>query len=272
MERCRHRWPPSRSKAAMEQTDFRTWTTALIAPDPRGPISPRQAVTELADFLDRLVRDRRVHPGDDLLSDLVMTQDDDDCLTDQELTSLAFLLLWAGYENSLNMIGNAVLALLQHPDQAAALTRPDHTGHDDLPEAAVEELLRYAHPNQVPIRRFPTRDLTIHGTSIRCGDTVLLAGAAIHRDPDHFPDPDRLDLTRSPNPHLAFGHGIHHCLGAPLARLHFAIAISVLFRRLPDLALAVPVGELSWRPSWRSRALRTLPIRAETTTPRGSSD
>jgi cytochrome P450 len=128
-------------------------------------------------------------------------------------------------------------------------------------ERAVEELARYDPPAPLAIRRFPTEDVTIAGVTIPAGAAVLFSIAAANRDPDRFPDPDRLDLGRATEGHLAYGHGIHYCVGAPLARLEAQVGIATVLRRLPGLALAVPAAELRWRPSSRVRGLVELPVR-----------
>ncbi|MEU6357514.1 cytochrome P450, partial [Streptomyces sp. NPDC047072] len=166
---------------------------------------------------------------------------------------LAFLILFAGYENTVQLIGNAVLGLLQHPAQLAAL-RADPAR---LP-AAVEEFARFEGPALLAIRRFATEDVTIGDVTVPAGETVLLSLAAANRDPARFPDPDRLDLGRDASGHLALGHGVHYCLGAPLARAETEIALAALLERFPDLRLAAP--DLDWRPSLRARGLRSLPV------------
>jgi len=240
----------------IDQLDrIRAWTDTLIAPGPHQPYTPRQAITELAGFLRDLVADRRRHPDGSLISDLVAARDGGDQLTDDELTSLVFLLMWAGYETTIDALGTGILALLQHPDLRSRL----HENADDVP-AAIEEFLRRTGPTPLSIRRFATEDLTIGGTRIPAGDTVLLLIASANRDPAIYDRPDAYDIDRTPNPHLAFGHGIHHCLGAPLARLELSVAIGTLAARYPDMALAVPVEQLRWRPSFRARGLTSLPV------------
>ncbi|MEU4088669.1 cytochrome P450 family protein [Streptomyces aureus] len=239
-----------------DRHDFRSWTDALVAPDPERPTLAREAVGRMLAFFTQLIADKRTAPADDLLSALIAVRDEDDRLSEDELMSLTFLILFAGYENTVHLIGNAVLNLLRHPDQLTEL-RADPTRMS----AAVEELARYDGPVPLAIRRFATEDVTIGDVTIPAGDTVLLCLAAAHRDPDRFTDPDRFDIDRDAGGHLALGHGIHYCLGAPLARMETEIALSTLFGRFPDLALDVPPGELKWRPSMRSRGLLSLPVR-----------
>jgi cytochrome P450 len=240
---------------ADSRPDFRVWTDALTAPDPTRPERAKEAVSHLWRFFTWLIADKRRQPGDDLLTDLIAARDRDDRLTEDELTSLAFLILFAGYENTVQLIGNAILALLDHPQQAALL-RED----PGLIPQAVDELLRFDGPAPLAIRRFPTEDIEIGGVRIPAGETVLLSLASANRDPAIFADPDRLDMRRATRGHLALGHGIHYCLGAPLARLETAIALETLLRRLPGLALAGPRDQVCWRPSIRSRGLLSLDV------------
>ncbi|WP_225831414.1 cytochrome P450 [Streptomyces sp. NK08204] len=234
--------------------DFRIWTDTLVAPDPARPGAAREAVGAMLGFFTRLLAAKRAEPADDLLSDLIAVREEGgDRLSEDELMSLAFLILFAGYENTVQLIGNAVLALLQHPDQLAALRKDP----DRLP-AAVEESMRYEGPALLAIRRFPVEDVTIAGVTIPAGETVWVSLSAADRDPDRFPDPDRLDLGRDASGHLALGHGIHYCLGAPLARAETEIALAALLERFPDLALAE--GELRWRRSLRAHGLVALPV------------
>jgi hypothetical protein len=235
------------------RTDFRSWTDALVAPDPARPQAAGEAVVAMLGYFTRLLADKREEPADDLLSDLIAVRDQGDRLTEDELMSLAFLILFAGYENSVQLIGNAVLVLLNHPEQLAALRKDPSR----LP-AAVEEFARYEGPALLAIRRFPTEDVTIGGVAVPAGETVLLSLSAANRDPARFPDPERLDLGRDASGHLALGHGIHYCLGAPLARVETEIALSALLERFPCLALAE--GEPRWRPSLRARGLLALPV------------
>lgn len=191
--------------------DFRIWTDTLVAPAPdAGPEAAKEAVVAMLGYLTRLLADKRSEPADDLLSDLIAVRDEGDRLSEDELMSLAFLILFAGYENTVQLMGNAVLALLQHPEQPAAL-RKDMT---QLP-TAVQEFLRYEGPALLAIRCFPVADVTIGGVTIPAGETVWVSPSAADRDPARFPDSARLDLTRDASGHLALGHGIHSCPGDP---------------------------------------------------------
>ncbi|MGW4759796.1 cytochrome P450 family protein [Streptomyces chartreusis] len=233
--------------------DFRVWTDTLVAPDPSRPQEAKASVVAMLGFFGELLADKREEPADDLLSDLIAVRDEGDRLSEDELMSLAFLILFAGYENTVQLIGNAVLALLRHPEQLDAL-RAD----PKRIAAAVEEFHRFEGPALLAIRRFPTEDMTIGGVRVPAGETVLLSLAAANRDPARFPDPDRLDLSRDTSGHLALGHGVHHCLGAPLARAETEIALTALLERFPELALAD--GEPRWRRSLRARGLLALPV------------
>ncbi|KAA8882940.1 cytochrome P450 [Nocardia colli] len=235
---------------------FRGWTNALLAPDPNQPGQAKEAVVQMAQFMVDLVAAKRATPADDFLSDLIAVRDAGDVLTENELVSLAFLIFWAGYENAVKLIGKGVLALLDHPEQLAALrvTAPS------ISDSAVEELLRYAHPSQFAIRRFPTEDITIGDVRIPAGETVLLGTASANRDPLFVPDPETLDLSRPDNAHLALGHGIHYCLGAPLARLETRIALGSLLHRFPRIELAIPRDQIRWRSSFREHGLHALPL------------
>ncbi|MFC1415004.1 cytochrome P450 [Streptacidiphilus sp. N1-12] len=210
----------------------------------------------LAEYLDALVTAKRTTPGDDLLSRLLEARDGGGSpLTQFELTSLASLLLVAGHETSTNAIGNAVLALLQNPDALARLRQDP-----GLVEGAVDELLRYDSAVALATFRWTQRPTRLGGQDLDAGRPVLVSLGAANRDPLAFADPDRLDLDRDARAQLAFGHGIHRCLGAPLARAELAIAVSTLLRRHPDVALAVPAEQLRWRETRLMRGLVALPV------------
>ncbi|MFE0774152.1 cytochrome P450 [Streptomyces sp. NPDC058861] len=232
--------------------DFRAWTNELIAPDPSRPQAAKQTIGAMIAFFTQLIAHKRQHPSDDLLSDLITVRDTDgDRLSEDELTSLAFLILGAGYENTVQLIGNAVHALLSHPEHLTRL-REDPS---KLPEA-VEELARYEGPALLAIRRFPTQDVTFGDETIPAGETVLLSLAAANRDPHRFSHPDQIDFDRDASGHLALGHGIHYCLGAPLARAETEIALAALLERFGTLTLAESAPR--WRASQRARGLLGL--------------
>ncbi|MGW4073801.1 cytochrome P450 family protein [Streptomyces asiaticus] len=232
---------------------FSTWVSNMLTPE--SPQQIKEAVENIHAFLLNLVATRRGALGDDMLSALIAVRDEGDQLTEDELVSLAFLLLMAGSENAQHLISAGLVTLLQHPEQVAELRAEPGL----LPEA-VEELLRYAHPNQMAIRRFPTEPIEISGTQIPAGDTVMLCLASAHRDPERYPSPDEFDIRREDKAHLALGQGMHYCLGAPLARMEIQIALHTLLHRFPQLDLAVPPQQLRWRASFRSRALKAVPV------------
>ncbi|MBI1757792.1 MAG: cytochrome P450 [Actinobacteria bacterium] len=170
---------------------------------------------------------------------------------------MVFYILFVWYEISVDLFGNAVLTLLRHREHLDRLT-----AEPDLIPTALEELWRYEAPMTFASPRYPLRDIDIAGTTIRAGDTVLLSVASANRDPRRFPEPDSLVLDRADNPHLSLGLGIHTCLGAPLVRREYQIALAALLRRFPNLSLAVPAERLRWRPGLRHRGLVTLPVTA----------
>ncbi|MFH9087900.1 cytochrome P450 [Streptomyces sp. NPDC017673] len=228
-----------------DRYDFQRWTDAMLV---RGERMPDPAVVDEAwhqmrAYVTKHLEAKRARPGDDLLSALIDAHDQEQRLSHDELIAMTFLLLVAGYITTVNLIAGGIAALLAHPGQLTLLReRPEL-----LPDA-IEEFLRYDGPVSPGIARFAREDVEIAGVTVPRGATVLIASAIADRDPARFPEPDRLDITRRDNAHLAFGHGIHYCLGAPLARLEGQVAIGTVLRRLPDLALAVPPAELIWRP------------------------
>ncbi|MFG2296180.1 cytochrome P450 [Streptomyces sp. NPDC048603] len=228
-----------------DRLDFQRWTDRMVmrGEEPPDPAVVNEAWQHMRAYITGLIRDKRADPRDDLLSALITARDEEQQLTEDELIAMVFLLLAAGYITTVNLIGGGIATLLAHPAELARL-RDD----PELLPGAIEEFLRYDGPVSPGIARFAREDVEIAGVTVPRGATVLIASAIADRDPDRFPDPDRLDLTRQDNAHLAFGHGIHYCLGAPLARLEGQIAIGTVLRRLPGLALAVPPEEIRWRP------------------------
>ncbi|MFD1832635.1 cytochrome P450 [Streptomyces desertarenae] len=248
---------------AEDQDDFRDWAGMMIrhGGGPRGGVG--RAVKRMRAYLADLIHRKRGDLGDDLISGLIRASDHGEHLTENEAAAMAFILLFAGFETTVNLIGNGTYALLRNPGQRRLLQDALAAGDTGLLRTAVEELLRYDGPVELATWRFATEPLTIGGQRIGTGEPVLVVLAAADRDPDRFGDPDTLDLTRRDNPHLGYGHGIHYCLGAPLARLEGRTALSSLLGRLPDLRLAADPAELRWRGGLIMRGLRELPVEFE---------
>ncbi len=225
---------------------FRKWTVQFFDAD--GDSS--EGIGQMGAYLAELLRRKRDEPGDDLTSELLARPHD---LTEPELVGTLLLLLVAGHETSTNLIGNGLLALLTHPAQLTKLRQ-----EPGLIVDAVEELLRFDSPVAHAVPRYATEDLEIGGVRIAAGSTVLLALGSANHD---MTLTDNLDVSRLPTRHLAFGHGVHYCLGAPLARLEGQVAFRTLLRRLPRLALGVPANTLRWRTSLTMRGLVELPVR-----------
>lgn len=233
---------------------FHGWTTALTASArPRAELVT--AGTEMLHYTRSLLELKRREPKADLLSALVAVRDGADRLTEDELTSMVFLLLIAGQETTVNLISNASLALLTNPDQLERL-RADPS----LLPSAVEEFLRYESPVQAAMR-YSTEEIELAGVTIPAGSVIIVSLLGANRDPKRFANADQLDLARRDNPQVAFGYGIHHCLGAPLARLEGGIAIRSLLARYPGLRLDVPPESLNWRVSLIMHGLAELPVR-----------
>ncbi|MFI0810097.1 cytochrome P450 [Streptomyces echinatus] len=228
---------------------------AVMSNDEDSRDAAMAAFQEVHDYLRALVARKRTGSGDDLTSALVAARDEDDRLSEDELVSMLALLLSAGHETTVNLLGSSVLALLRHPGQLDLLRREPERWPD-----AVEEVLRWDGPIQNAIWRFTRKPVTIGDVTVPAGEAVALSVAAADRDQDRFPGGEEFDVTRGERAHLAFGHGIHHCLGAPLARLEARIAVPLVFERLPGLALA---GEPAYRSSTVSRALSSLPVSFE---------
>lgn len=210
------------------------------------------AIVALEDYFHRLCTERCKQPKDDLMSLLVAAREQGDKLTEDEMISTCVLLLVAGHETTRNLIGNGTLALLRHPDELQKLQN-----NPDLIASAIEELLRFDSPLQRGWRRI-AEDVEIDGMLLRKGQLAFEMLGAANRDPEVFADPDRLDVTRQGNRHVAFGFGIHFCLGAPLARLEGRIAIRTLIERMPDIKLAT--DELEWQQNILIHGLRALPV------------
>jgi cytochrome P450 len=242
---------------AEDRQQFRKWSNAIL--DQPGPFDTnRQAPPEVEEFttyLRNLIATKSKHPDDRLVSQLVLVEEGGDKLSEDELISMMFLLIVAGHETTVNLIASGTLALLQHPEQMRLLQNDP-----SLIVPAIEELLRYTSPIIIGTARWAGNDIEWQGTLIPKGDMVLVSLMGANTDPGHFAAPADLDITREENEHLAFGKGVHFCLGAPLARLEGQIAISTLLRRLPNLHLQGDVQELKWRPGMGLRGLQVLPV------------
>ncbi len=245
---------------AADRSNFRAWSKAFVSAVP--PHVVRDAERSVMAYLTALTDAKRVTPADDLLSDLVHISGQPGQLWPDELVRMAFLLLVAGFETTVSLIGNGVLSLLRHPGQLSLL-RSDPL----LLPGAIEEFLRYEGPLHVATMRFTTEPVLVGDTQIPAGALVLISLLAANRDEARFADPHVLDITRQDPGHLAFGHGIHYCAGAPLARLEGQIAIGRLLSRFPALALpgrpgeSAEPGELHWRGSVLMHSLSSLPVR-----------
>jgi cytochrome P450 PksS len=190
------------------------------------------------------------------MSALVQAEEAGDKLSQDELLAMAFLLLVAGHETTVNLIANGTLALIEHPEQLERLERDP-----SLIKPAVEELLRYTSPVEIATERYARQDLEVAGKVVPRGELVLAVLGSANRDDMYFENPDTLDLTRDPNKHLAFGRGgVHHCLGAPLARMEGQIALTALLRRFPEIRVAVPHESLRWHRGLFLRGLERLPL------------
>ena len=239
----------------------RAWIAVTVAAyDERA--EHQRVERELAAYFTELIAAKRAEPGDDLVSALVVARDSADAdgaadgLTGNELLSTVFLLVMAGFDTTVNLIASSTLALLTHPGEETRL-RQDPS----LIPAAVEELLRFTNPVNHANDLFTTEDVPVGDVVIPAGEWVLPAISSANRDPAQFPDPDRLDLGRDTSGHVAFGHGIHYCLGAPLARMEAEVALGALLARFPRISLAVPPAELRWRPISLMNGLESLPVR-----------
>ena len=237
---------------------FRAWANALLEPamTPDKMAEANRLLTEFTDYLRALFAERRARPRDDLVSALIAAERSGDRLSENELFSTMVLLIVAGHETTVNLIANAVLALSERPDLRDALAADP----SDLPRA-IEEFLRFDGSVERALNRFAAEDVEWGGQLIRRGDPVIFILSSANRDEARFERPDDLDPERSPRAHLAFGKGIHYCLGAPLARLEAEVALRALLTNLPNLRLAVPRDTLRYRFLPGFRALEALPVR-----------
>lgn len=244
-----------------DRNRFRAWSRALVAPSPdvartvQKFAKAQQTMAEFVEYLRSICAARRRTPQNDLLTALLQVEDGGDTLSEDELFSMILLLVVVGHETSVNLIGNGMLALLQHPAALVRL-RDDPAGID----RALDELLRYDCPVERAPMRFAAVDVEMHSRTIRRGDAVSLVLGAANRDPRVFAAPAEFDIDRTNNRHLAFGLGIHYCLGAALGRLEGRVAINTLLRGCPDLRLAVAPDALRWHANPIMRGVHRLPV------------
>lgn len=240
-----------------DRAQIRIWSNALAHGQGLGKQdeSVKEHMRAFGEYTSQLVAEKRLHPADDLISQMVAIEEAGDRLSEEELLSMITLLIFAGHETTSNLIGTGTLMLLDHPDQLKKLK-----ADPSLVPSAVEELLRFNGPATIVGPRFAMRDIEIAGQQIKMGDMLLVIPTSANRDETQFSDPEELDIARNVNRHLAFGHGIHVCLGKPLARLEGEIAFATLFKRMPNLRLSVPRERITWSFSLNSRSLTALPV------------
>lgn len=238
--------------------EFRTWTAIVAGGAAREHEQPAQ-LTRLLGVIRGMIADQRARPGDGLLSDLIAVREEQDRLSDGELTSMVFALLVGGHETTACLIGNGVFRMLEDRERWNRLR-----AEPGLLPTAIEEFIRFDAPLATTTYRAAAETFEFDGRTVAAGTPIDIGLAQANRDRSRFSEADRLRLDRVENPHLGFGHGIHYCLGAPLARMEAQVAIAALLNRYPDLDLAVPAGELSWRSDFM-HAVSSLPVR-----PRGA--
>ncbi|MGZ0879448.1 cytochrome P450 family protein [Priestia megaterium] len=236
-----------------DQLDFQRWSTALV--DINDDSEYDKVNMEFMAYLGKLTEQKRVSPGEDLMSYLIQAEEEGERLTVSELYGVVMLLIVAGHETTVNLIANGLLALLTHPEQLALLK-----ADPSLVAQAIEELLRFNGPVEFSTDRWAKESFMFMGQQVTKGDHVIVSLASANHDPAAFENPNALDITKEKSPHLAFGKGIHYCLGAPLARIEGEIAIQVLLEEYPSLTLAAELSELEWRQSFIIRGLKQLPI------------
>jgi cytochrome P450 len=239
-----------------DEDKFRAWSTALIASGALSSENPKvgKEILQLGNYVRKLIADHRKHPKEDVISQLIDAEQNGDKLSDMELLGTTVLMLIAGHETTVNLIGNGMLALMRQPDQLEKLKQDPA-----LIKGAVEEILRYVNPVQI-VNRYTSEDMEIAGVRIPRGAHLQLLLASANHDPQYVTDPEELNITREEARHVAFSQGIHYCLGAPLARLEGEIAFSTLLKRLPDIRLDIAPENLEWRPAYELRGLKALPV------------
>ncbi|MRX73793.1 cytochrome P450 [Bacillus lacus] len=241
---------------AEDRDKFRIWSNSIIdSSNGENPEQVLQHINEFISYLSEWFQQVKNKPGEDLISQLVLAEEEGDSLTERELFGLVTLLIIAGHETTVNLIGNTVLAFLENPDQLQLLIeRPE------LISNSIEESLRYNGPVEFSTSRWANEDIEFKGKTIRRGELITIALNSANHDPEQFDQPEVFDILREKSPHLAFGKGIHLCLGAPLARLEGEIALRSLLQTFPDMQLAVDAGELEWRPGMIVRGVKEIPL------------
>ena len=241
---------------AQDNQKFHRWTTTLISGGTnRNLFVLIPSLMRFMGYMKKLIKERRAQPNDDLVTALVQAKDGSDQLSEDEILAMIFLLLIAGHETTVNLIGSGSLALLEHPDQLAKLRH-----EPALIKTAIEELVRFVCPVEMATERYAREAITIADTTIPRGELVMAVIGSANRDPNYFDNPDSLDITRTNNKHVAFGYGPHYCLGASLARLEGQIAIRSLVQRMPNVRLNVARDQLRWRGTFVLRGLEALPV------------
>ena len=238
-----------------DREQIRAWSQAMVGGDRSNWQERVGKMRAFSNYIVQLVAEKRHHPQNDLVSQLIQQEEEGDHLSEPELLSMVRLLIFAGHETTSNLISIGTLMLLDHPDQLEKL-KADLS----LVPLTVEELLRINGPVLTPLPRFAVEDVELGGQHLRKGDFVLTVLASANHDETQFTHPDELDIARSLNRHIAFGQGIHICLGAPLARLEGDIAFTTLLRRMPNLRLNAPRESISWRGNFTLRGLNSLPV------------
>jgi cytochrome P450 len=243
---------------SQDRGKFKEWSAAFVTPtmDPEKQGQYNKLLEEFVEYLRALFVVRRADPKDDLLCAILNAEENGDRLSEKELFSMMVLLIVAGHETTVNLIGNAMLALFRHPEHMEELKQ-----NPSLIPQAIEEFLRYDGPVERALNRWAVKDVVVNGHEIKKGTMIIPLLSGANRDPAIFPEPDRLDFHREHNPHIAFGKGVHYCLGAPLARLEGEITLNNLLKRLPGLETTLPVEELRYRLVPMFRGLESLPVR-----------
>lgn len=238
-----------------DHASLRKWGDLVFTANPDEMKMVPDALKALLSLTNELIVLKRKEPADDLLSTLIAATDGDECISADELVAVSMSVLIAGYETTIRLIGDTLLALLDHPEQLALLQNGQYTV-----DTAIEEVLRYYGPQTSALWRFTNQDTEIAGTTIPAHEPVLLLVASAHRDAQRYADPDTFDITRTDKRHLAFGHGIHHCIGAALARMESKVLVTCLIERNIRISLAIPRAQIYFKPSLVLRGPDVLPM------------